>query len=84
MKEFEEKSHLLLARSLNDMVDDVAWVRVPNPTLEPKKIYKNARIACGENIEKISRIQQNKPDNYDKHRDEFDFGKHVNSSSISL
>ena len=38
MKEFEDKSHLLIARSLNDMVEDVVWVRVLNPTLEPKKI----------------------------------------------
>ena len=35
MKEFEDKSHLLIARSLNDMVDDVVWVRLLNPTLEP-------------------------------------------------
>ena len=59
MKEFEDKSHLLIARSLNDMVDDVVWVRVLNPELEPKKVAgirirnKNARIACAENIEKI-------------------------------
>ena len=26
MKEFEDKSHLLIARSLNDMVDDVIWI----------------------------------------------------------
>ena len=57
----------------------------PNPTIEPKKIYKNARIACAENIEKISRVQPNNPDkNKIKHRDEFDFEKHVNSSSMSL
>ena len=84
LQEFEDKSHLLIARSLNDMVDDVVWVRVLNPTLEPKKVYKNARIACAENIEKISRVQQNNPDNNKKHRDEFDFAKHVNSSSKSL
>ena len=84
MKEFEDKSHLLKARSLNDMVDDVVWVRVLSPTLEPKRIYKNARTACAENISKISRVQQNNPDNNKKHRDEFDFEKHVNSSSMSL
>ena len=84
MKEFEDKSHLLIARSLNDMVDDVVWVRVLNSTLEPKKVYKNARIACAEKIQKISRVQQNNPDNNGKHRDEFDFDKHVNSSSMSL
>ena len=28
MNEFEDKSHLLIARLLNDMVDDVVWVRV--------------------------------------------------------
>ena len=84
MKEFEDKSQLLIARSLNEMVDDVVWVRVLNPTLEPNKVYKNARIACAENIEKISRVQQNNPDNNKKHRDEFDFEKHVNSSSMSL
>ena len=33
---------------------------------------------------KISRVQQNNPDNNKKHRDEFDFNKHVNSSSMSL
>ena len=84
MKEFEDKSQLLIARSLNEMVDDVVWVRVLNPTLEPNKVYKNARIACAENIEKISRVQQNNPDNNKKHRDEFDFEKHVNSGSMSL
>ena len=26
MKEFEDRSHLLTARSLNDMIDDVGWV----------------------------------------------------------
>ena len=72
MKEFEDKSQLLVARSLNDMVVDVLWVRVLIFTLELKKIYKNARIACAENIEKISRIQQNNPDKDTKHRDEFD------------
>ena len=63
MKEFEDKSHLLIARSLNDMFDDVVRVRVLNPTLEPKKVYKNVRIACAEKIEKNSRLQQNNPDN---------------------
>ena len=58
MKRFEDKSHLLIARPLNDMKDDVVWVRVLNPILEPQKVYKNATIACVENIEKISRIQQ--------------------------
>ena len=66
------------------MVDDVVWVRALNPTLESKKVYKNARFACAENIEKISRVQQNNPDNNKKHRDEFDIKKHVNSSSMSL
>ena len=84
MKEFEDKSHLLKARSLNDMVDDVVWVRVLSPTLEPMKVYKNSRIACAENIEKISRVQQCNPDSNRKHRDEFHFEKHVNSSSLSL
>ena len=65
MKEFEDKSHLLIARLLNDMIDDV-WVRVLNPTLEPKKVYKNATIACAENIDKNSRVQQNNPDNNKK------------------
>ena len=52
MKDFEDKSNLLIARLLNDMVDDVVWVGGLNPTLEPKKVYKKARIACPENIEK--------------------------------
>ena len=64
------------------MVEDV--VRDLNPTLEPKKVYRNARIACAENIEKVSRVQQNNPDNDKKHRDEFDFEKNVNSSSMSF
>ena len=84
MKEFEVKSHLLIARSLDDMVDEVVWVRVLNPTLAPKKFYKIARIACTENIEKISKVQQINPDNNGKHRDEFDFQNHANSSSMSL
>ena len=58
MKRFEGKSHLLIARQLNDMIDDVVWVRVLNPILEPQKVYKNATIACVENIVKISRMQQ--------------------------
>ena len=77
MKDFEDKSHLLIASSLNDMVDDVVWVRVLNP-------YWNARIPCAENIEKILRVQQNNPDNKGKHRDEFGFEKHVNTCSMSL
>ena len=60
MKEFEDKSYLLIARSLCDMVDDVVWIRVQNPTLEQKNVYKIARIAFAENIEKISKMQQNK------------------------
>ena len=84
MKEFEGKSHLEIARSLNGMVDDVVWVRVLNPTLEPKKLYQNATIACVKNFEKVSRIQQNNPDNNTKHRDEFEFEMHVNASSMSL
>ena len=55
------------------MVDFVVWVRVPNPTLEPKKVYKNAIIACAENIEKILRVQLYNPDNNGKHRDKFEF-----------
>ena len=84
LKEFEDKSHLLIATSLNDMVDDVVWVRVLNPTVQQRKVYKNARIAFAENTEKISRIQQNNPDNNAKSRIEFDFKKHVNTSSINL
>ena len=40
MKEFADNSHFLIARSLNDMVDDVVWVRV----LRTKEIYKNVEI----------------------------------------
>ena len=83
LKEFEDNSHLI-ARSLNDMVDDLLWVRVLNPTVEQKKVYKNAKIAFAENTEKISRIQQNNPDNNAKSRDEFDFKKHKNTSSMNL
>ena len=74
-------SQFLIARSLNDMVDDV-WVRVLNPTLEPTKVYKNARTVCLENIEKNSRKRQINPDNNTKHGVEFDFQKHVNTSSM--
>ena len=84
MKEFEDKSHLIIAKSLNDMVDDVVWVRVLNPTLVSKKVYKNARIASAENNEKLLRVQQKNPDNNRKHRSEFNFEKHVNSRSVSL
>ena len=69
---------------MNDMVDDVVWVRVTNPTLKPKKVYKNARTTCLGNFEKISRIQQINTDNKTKHKDEFDFQKHMNASSMSL
>ena len=84
LKEFENKSNLLIARLLNDMVDDVLWVRVLNPTVGQKKVYKIARIAFSENSGKISRIQQNNPDNNAKSRYEFDLKKHVNTSSINL
>ena len=47
MKEYEEKTHLLQARSLNDMVDDVVWVSVLNPTLENRKITKMWNSICG-------------------------------------
>ena len=67
LKEFEDKSHLLIVRSPSDMVDDVVWVRFLNPTLEPNKYYKNVRIACAENTDKISRLEQNNPDNNTKH-----------------
>ena len=56
MKEFENKSHFLIARSLCDLVDAIVWVL--NPTLEQKKAYKNARIASAEIIEKVSKIQK--------------------------
>ena len=49
MKEFKDKSHLIIARSLNDSADDVVWVCALNSKLEPKKVYKNARIASAEN-----------------------------------
>ena len=56
MEEFEEKSHLLIARSLSDMVDDAVWVRVLNPTLEEKKVYKNCKKT--ENIAKNKKTLQ--------------------------
>ena len=56
LKGFEDESNLFIAILLNDMVDDVVWVRVLNPTLEPKKVYKKARIECPENIEKNFKI----------------------------
>ena len=81
-EEFEDKSQLIIARPLNDMVEDV--VCVLNPTLEPKKTYKNARIVCAENIEKFSRIQKNNPDKYTNQKNKFDFEKLVNLSSMNL
>ena len=57
MKEFEDKSHLIIEKSLSNVVDEVVWVRVLNFALQQKNVLKNARIACAENIEKISRIQ---------------------------
>ena len=48
------------------------------------KVYKNARIAYAENIDKISRVKQNNPGNNGKHKDDFDFENHVTSSSMSL
>ena len=84
MKKFEGKPHSLIARSLIDIVDDFVRVHGLDLTLEPKKVYKNAGIARAENIEKISRTQQNNPDNNAKHRDEFDFENHKNGSSMSL
>ena len=83
MKVFEDKSHLLIARSLSELVDDV-WLRVLKPKLEQKKIYRNTRIAYAENIAKTSRAQQNNPDKNTKYRDEFDFDKLVNSCSMSF
>ena len=48
MKKFEDKSHLLIARSLIDMVDDVVWVRVLNPTLESEKVLQKCENRmCG-------------------------------------
>ena len=84
MKEFEDKSLLLIARSLSDIVDDVVWVRVLNPTLQQKIFYKNATVTCAENIEKVSRIQPNIPDNITKHRDQSDFEKNAIANSKSL
>ena len=49
-----------------------------------ESLQKCARISYAENIEKISRNQQNNPANKTKHRDEFDLEKHVNSNSMSL
>ena len=67
------------------MVDQVVWVRVLNPTLEHRKIFKNAKNVCSENREKYySRIQQSSPENNAKSKDEFDFRKHVNARSMSL
>ena len=58
MKRVEGKSHLLIARQLNDMIDDVVWVRLLNPILEPQKVYKNATTACVENIEKFQKYNK--------------------------
>ena len=62
------------------MVDDVEWVGVLDPTLEHRKVYKNARIACAKNISQDFKIQTNSLEVNTKSRDEFVFEKHVNSS----
>ena len=51
------------------MVNDVVWAWVLKPNFEHRKVYKNARIACAEYIEKISRIQQGNPNNKTKSGD---------------
>ena len=84
MKEFEDKSHLLTARSLSDMIDDVVWFRVPDPTLEQKEFIKMRESHLRRALKKISRIQQNNSDKKTKHRDELDFEKRLNASSMSL
>ena len=52
MKEFEDKSHFLIARSLNDMVDDIVC-SISEPYFSTKEIYKNARIACAKTLKKF-------------------------------
>ena len=59
------------------------WVRVQNSSLKHRKVYKNARIACAENIAEILRkeqatltITQNLEINF--------FEEHENASSMSL
>ena len=50
LKEFEDKSHFLIARSPNDMVDDIVWVRVLNPTVEQKEsLQKSENRICEKN-----------------------------------
>ena len=51
------------------MVNDVVW----------KKFYKKARVACADNIVKVSRVKQNSLDKITKYRNEFDFEKHVDA-----
>ena len=66
------------------MVDDVEWVGVLDPTLEHRKVYKNARIACAKNISQDFKIQTSSLEVNTKSRDEFVFEKHVNSSSEEM
>ena len=54
------------------------------PYIRTKEILQKCENRMCGKIEKISRVQQNNPDNNKKHRDEFNFEKHVNSSSMSL
>ena len=75
---------MFINSKLSGMADDGVCVRVLNPTSDQAKVYKNARIACAENIEKISRKQQDKSDNNTKYTHEFDFEKHVNATSRCL
>ena len=45
LNEFEDESHLFRARSLNDLVEDVMWVRVLNPTLEHQYCTISGKIS---------------------------------------
>ena len=54
------------------------------PYIRTKEILQKCENRMCGKLWKKSRVQQNKADNIKKHRDEFDFEKHVNSSSMSL
>ena len=48
MKRFEGKSHLLIARQLIDMIDDVVWVRVLKPHIgTTESLQKCDNHMCG-------------------------------------
>ena len=66
------------------MVDDVAWVQVLNPTLEPKLFPKMLESHVRKTLKKFQEYNKNNPDNNTKHSDDIDFEKHQSPCSMSF